>query len=100
MFYAYGRSQKKWLEEQGLVDFIQKDMRKRQLYYLSTFSSGEDLFQDVMNAEDYESMLHLGLMHYLSMLYEEEIKPPKENVKEEVHIIILNWILQIVIHFV
>ena len=29
VFYPCGRSRKKWLEEQGLVDFVQKDVRKR-----------------------------------------------------------------------
>ena len=56
-------------------------MRKRQLCCLSTFYSGERLFEHVLDAKGYGSMLHLGLMLYLSILYEEEIKTPK-NVKE------------------
>ena len=77
--FPCGRSNKEWLEEEGLVDFIQKDLKKGQLCRLSTFSSGEDLFQHVLHAKDYGSMVHLGLMHYLLMLYEEEIKPPKKH---------------------
>ena len=73
---------KKRLKEEGFVDFIKKDIKKqRQLCRLSTFSCGEDLFQHVVHENGYGSMLHLRLMHYLSILYEEEIKPPK-NVKE------------------
>ena len=79
MFWPCGRSHKECLEEEGLVNFIEKDMRKSQLCRLNTFSSGEYLFQHVVNTKDYGSMLHLGLMDYLSILYEEEIKPPKKR---------------------
>ena len=57
-------------------------MRKRQLCCLSTFYSGERLFEHVLDAKGYGSMLHSGLTHSLSILYEEEIKPPQKNVKE------------------
>ena len=40
------------------------------------FSSGERLFEHVMHEKKYGSIVHLGLMHYLSLLYPEEIKPP------------------------
>ena len=30
-------------------------------------------------------MLHLGLMHYLLILYEEEIKPPKKRKRVSVY---------------
>ena len=33
-----------WLEEDGLIGFIEKDMKQSQLCRLSTFSSGEKLF--------------------------------------------------------
>ena len=75
---------KKWLEEQGLVDFIKKDIRKRQLCRLSSFSSGEDLFQHVAKVNGYGSLVHLGLVHYLSILHKEEIKPPKKRKKASV----------------
>ena len=49
VFCCCGRSHKKLLEEQGLLDFIQKDIKKRQLCRLSTFSSGERLLKHVVN---------------------------------------------------
>ena len=79
VFCPCGRSRKDWFEDHGLVDFIQTDMRKRQLCRLSTFSSDEYLFQHVVEGKGYGSMVHLGLMCYLSILYEEEIKPPKKS---------------------
>ena len=75
MFCPCGRYNKEWLEEEGLLDFIKKDIKKRQLYRLSTFSCGEDLFQHVLHKNGYGSLVYLGLM---SILYEEEIKPPKK----------------------
>ena len=77
--FVLGRSHKKWLEEQGLVDSIQKDMKKSQLCRLSTFSSGEEFFQHVVHEKCYESIVHLGLMHYLSILHEEETKPTRKH---------------------
>ena len=68
VIWICGRSHKKWLEEERLVDFVKKDMRTRQLYCLSTFSSGEDLFQHVVEANSYESLVYLGLMHNLLIL--------------------------------
>ena len=65
MFCPCGRSNKEWLEEEGLVDFIKKNMKKNELCCLSTFSSCEDLFQHIVNAEGYGSILYLGLVHYL-----------------------------------
>ena len=73
MFCPCGRSHKKWLEEQRLVVFINKNMKKWQLCRLSTFSSGGDLFQHVVHEKGNGSILHLVLMHYLSILLEEEI---------------------------
>ena len=78
VFCPCGRSHIEWLEQEGLVDFIKKEIKKRQLCCLSTFSSGENLFHHVANANGHGSLLHLGLMHCLSILYEEEIKPPKK----------------------
>ena len=60
-------------------------MRRSQLCPLSTFYSGEDLFHHVVKANDYGSLVHLGLMHYLSILYEEEIKPPKKRKRVSVY---------------
>ena len=57
--------------------FYQKRYQKGKLCLLSTFCCGEDLFQHVMHENGYGSMVHLGLIHYLLILYEEEIKPPK-----------------------
>ena len=56
-----------------------------QLCHISTFYSGEDLFHHVVKANDYGSLVHLGLMHYLSILYEEEIKPPKKRKRVSVY---------------
>ena len=68
-------------------------MRESQLCHMSSFSSGEDLFQHVVHAKGYGSLVHLGLMHYLSILYEEEIKPPKKrkrvSVYHNIHLYIL-----------
>ena len=77
MFCPCRRSQKKWLEEEELVDFMKKDMKKRQLWRINTFSSGEKLFQHAVKANDNGSPVYLRLMHYLSILYEGEIKPSK-----------------------
>ena len=65
LFCPCERSHKKWVEEEGLVGCC-----------LSTFSSGEDLFQHVVHEKSYGSIVHLGLMYYLSILYEKETKPP------------------------
>ena len=65
MFCPCGRSHINWLEEEGLVDFIKKDSKNRQLYRISTFSSGEDLFNHVVTAKGYGSFVHLLLMNYL-----------------------------------
>ena len=54
-------------------------MRTRQLCCLHTFSCGEDLFQHISQANDYGILVRLGLMHYLSVLYEEEIMTPKKR---------------------
>ena len=61
MFCPCGRSHKNWLEEQELVDFIKNDMRKRQLCCVNIFSSGEDLFQHVVHAKGYGSMVYYVL---------------------------------------
>ena len=60
-------------------------MKKSQSYCLSTISSGEDLFQHILDAKKYGSMVHLGLMHYLSKLYEKGIKPPKKRKRVIAH---------------
>ena len=72
---------KKWIEDEGLVNFTKKDIKKRQLCRISAFFSGERLFEHVVHENVYGSLVYLGLMHYLSTLYEEEINQPK-NVKE------------------
>ena len=74
-----GRSHKEWLEQEGLVDFIKNDMRT---------SSGEDLFHHVVKANGYGSLVHQGLMNYLSNLYEEEIKTAKKRKRVSVYHII------------
>ena len=50
----------------------------RQLCCISYFYTGEDLFHHVAEANGNGSLMHLGLIHYLSILYEEEIKQPKK----------------------
>ena len=85
MFFSCGRYHKKWLEEKGLVDFLKKDMKLSQLCCISTFPSGEDIFHHVVEANDNGSLVHLRLMHYLSMLYEEEIKQPKKRKRVSVY---------------
>ena len=85
VFCPCGRSHKKWLEEERLVDFIQKDNKKRQLCRITTFSSGKRLFKHVVKVNGYGSMMHLGLIQYLSILYEEEIKPPKKRKRVSVY---------------
>ena len=77
MFCPCGRLYKKWLEEEGLAVFIKKDMRTRQLCRLSTFSSGEDLWLWKPGAS--------WTMRYLSILYEEEIKPLKKGKRVSVY---------------
>ena len=54
-------------------------MNNIQLCHLSTISSGENLFQHVVHAKGYRGMVHLGLTHCLSILYQEETKPPKNK---------------------
>ena len=76
MYCPCGRSHREWLEQEGLVEFIPKDIKMSQLCHISYFYSGEDLFNHVEKASDYENLVHQGLMHYLSFLYPEEIKPP------------------------
>ena len=49
------------------------------------FYSGEDLFHHVVKAKDYESLVHQGLILYLSVLYEEEIKTPKKRKRVSVY---------------
>ena len=46
---------------------------------LSTFSSSEDLSQHVVHEKGHGSIVHLGLMHYLSILHEEETKPTRKH---------------------
>ena len=60
-------------------------MRKSQFCSLSTFSNGEKSFQHVVHAKGYGSMVHSGLMHYLSILYEEKTKTPKNHKKGSVY---------------
>ena len=79
MFCPRGKSHKKLLEEEGLISFIEIDVKKSQLCPLSIFSSGEDLFQHVVRTKSYRSMVHLGFIHYLSTLYEKEIIPPQNR---------------------
>ena len=74
-----GRSHIEWLEQERLVKFMQKDIMMRQLCHIRAFSGGEDLFNHVVYENNYGSLVHLGLMHYLSILYPEEIKPPKKR---------------------
>ena len=45
-----------------------------QLYRISYFFSGEDLFNHVEKASDYGSLVYQGLMPYLSFVYPEEIQ--------------------------
>ena len=85
MFCPRGRSHKKCLEEEALLDFIKNDIKKRQLCRISTFSSGERLFKHVVHENGYGSMVHLGLMHYLSILCEGEFKPPKKRKRVSVY---------------
>ena len=66
MFFPCGRSHKKLLEEEGQIDFLKKDMKKRQLCRPKTFSSGKDLFVHAMHEKNYGSIVHLGLMYNLS----------------------------------
>ena len=77
MYCPCGRSHREWLEQDGLIEFMQKDIKMRQLCHISYFYSGEDLIHHVTKVNDYGSLVHLGLMHYLSILYPEEIKPLK-----------------------
>ena len=44
VFCPCGRSHKRWLEEELLVDFMKKDMKMSQLCRMSIFSGSEDLF--------------------------------------------------------
>ena len=52
---------------------------------ISYFYSGEDLFNHVSKANDYGCLVYLELMNYLSLLYPEEIKPPKKPKKVSVY---------------
>ena len=63
----------------------EKNIKMRQLCRISLFSSGEDLFQHVVHENGYGSLVHLGLIHYLSILYEEEIRPPKKRKRVSVY---------------
>ena len=85
VFCRCGRSHKKWLEEEGLVEFMKKNNKMRQLCRISYFYSGEDLFNHVSKANDYGSMVHLGLTHYLSLLHPEETKPSKKRKRVSVY---------------
>ena len=75
----------KWLQEEGLHDFIRKDHHKY-VCFRASFDNGEDLFQHAVDAHNkHKSLLHLGIMHYMSLLYEDEIKTPKKPKKVSVH---------------
>ena len=78
MLYPCGRSHEEWLEQEELVEFMQKDIKMRQLCHISVFFSGENLFHYVVKANGYGSMVNLWLMHYVSILYEADIKAPKK----------------------
>ena len=65
VFCQCGKSHKKWLEEEGLIGFIKKDTKKRQLCRLSTCFSDEKLFEHVVHEKSYGSLVHLGLIRYL-----------------------------------
>ena len=58
---------------------MKKDVKMRQLCRISHFSSGEDVLYNVAEANDYGSLVHIGLMYYLSILYREEIESPKKR---------------------
>ena len=64
---------------------MQKDIKMRQLCRIRYFYSDEDLFNHVSQANDYGSLAHLGLIHYLSLLYPEEIKSPKKRKRVSVY---------------
>ena len=68
----------KYLEEEELRDFLKKDIKKRQLCCIRVLSDGEVLFQHITHEANYESLVHLGLMHYLSLIYPDDINPPKD----------------------
>ena len=60
-------------------------MRTTQLRRLTTFFSGEDFFHHVVKANSYGSLVHLEFMLYLSILYEEEIKPIKKRKRGSIY---------------
>ena len=82
MFCPCGRSHKKWIEEQGLVKFMQKDMRKRQLCRLSTFSSGERLFEYVAHEKVMEAWYILD-SYTICQYYMKKKSNHSKNVKSK-----------------
>ena len=67
------------VKRRGTNKFLEKDIKKRQLCRVSSFSSGKYLFEHVVHVKSYLSIVHLGLMSYLTLLYPEEIRAPKSN---------------------
>ena len=65
VYCPFGRSHKEWLEQEGLVEFMKKDINKIQLFRIIYFYCGEDLFNHISKANGYASLIHLRLMHYL-----------------------------------
>ena len=64
---------------------MKKNIKMRQSCRIIYFYSGGDLFHHVAEANGYGSLVHFGLRHYLSILYEEEIRPPKKRKRVSVY---------------
>ena len=81
VFCPCGKYNDKWLKEEEIYDFVRKDSSEYQCYH-SSYSSAKDLFEHVAEKAE-SSLLHLGIMHYMSLLYEDEIKTQKKTEKSK-----------------
>ena len=83
LFCPCSKINNKWLKQEGIHDFVRKKISIYccQPYY---FKSGKQLFDHVAQKAKYD-LLHLGIMHYMTLLYPDEIKTIKKPKKVSVH---------------